>query len=155
MYDETNAVSISDLKYRACQHTNGLFCRIHAPFQPLSNLPSFVTALYAKNNQQVKEQCSLVISHMPHILVPTAAASNLWFIPLNPQTVGITMTIICQDKTTSTVPLQQPFHILSLFHVCSTTSIYFYLPPCYKDHSMVMNVSIDTAGINAINISTL
>ena len=65
------------------------------------------------------------------------------------------MTIICPDKTTSTVPLQQPFHMLRLSPVYSVTSNYFHLPSHYEDHSTVMNVSKDTANINAINISTL
>ena len=51
-YDETKAVSITDLQYRACQHVNGQFCRISAPFQPLANLPSCVTTLYAKMTKQ-------------------------------------------------------------------------------------------------------
>ena len=64
------------------------------------------------------------------------------------------MTIICSDKATSTLPLQQTFFICRLFLACSATSIYFHMPPCYEGHSMVMNVSLDTANINAINIST-
>ena len=32
-YDATKAVAITDLQYRACQHANGQFCRINAPFQ--------------------------------------------------------------------------------------------------------------------------
>ena len=62
------------------------------------------------------------------------------------------MTIICLDKTTSTV---QPFHILRLSPACSTTSRYFYLSPHYEDHSMVMNVSLDIVNIDAIDISNL
>ena len=49
-YDETKAVATTNLQYRACQNANGQFCRINAPFQPLANPPSCVTALYAKNN---------------------------------------------------------------------------------------------------------
>ena len=118
--DETKAAAISDLQYRACQCANGQFCRINAPFQPLANPPSCVTALYAKNDKAVKEQCSLVISHMPCTYVPIAVASNLWIIPPNPQTLGLTMTIICPDK--APIPLQQPFHILRLSPDCSATS---------------------------------
>ena len=77
------------------------------------------------------------------------------YFPSNPQTCGSAVTIICPDKTSSTVSLQQPFHILRLLPAWSATSNYFHLPPHYEDHSMVMKVSIDTAGINAINISTL
>ena len=85
-YDETKAVATTDLQYRACQHANGQFCRTNAPFQPHTNSPSCVTALYAKNYQAIKEQCSLVISHMPHTYVPISVTSNLWIIPSNPQT---------------------------------------------------------------------
>ena len=126
-YDETKAVATSDLQYRACQPRNRQFCRINAVFQPLANLPSCVTALYAKNDKTVKEQCSLVISHMPCTFVHVAVTSNLWIIPSNPQPLRPTMTIICPDKATSTVHLQQPFHIWRLSPACSAISRYFHL----------------------------
>ena len=62
--------------------------------------------------------------------------------------------IICPDTATRTVPLQQPLHILRLSPACSPTSRYFHLLPHYDDHTMVMNISLDTTNINAINIST-
>ena len=65
------------------------------------------------------------------------------------------MTVICPHKATSTVHLQQPFHTLRLSPACIATSNYFHMPPHYEDHSMVMNVSLDNANINAINMSTL
>ena len=66
--------------------------RINVPFQMLISLPPCVIALYAKNDQAIKEQCSLVISHMPHIFIPIAVATNVWIIPSSPQTLGSTMT---------------------------------------------------------------
>ena len=33
--------------------------------------------------------------------------------------------------------------------------IYFHLPPNYEEYTVVMNVSLDTTSINAMNISTL
>ena len=135
-------------------HVNRQFCRNNAPFQPHANLPSCVTALYAKNNQAIKEQCSLVISLMPCTYTPIAVTSNLWIIPSKLQAKESMVTIICPDKATSTVYLQQPFHILRLSPACSTTSRYLHLPPHYENHSMVMNVSLYTDNINAINIST-
>ena len=74
---------------------------------------------------------------------------------LKPSNTRTTMAIICPDKATSTVPLQQPFHILRLSPACSATSRYFHLTPHYEDHSMVMNVSLYTAYMNAIYISSL
>ena len=92
---------------------------------------------------------------MPCTFIPVAVTSNFRIIPSNPETLGSAVTIICPDKATSTVPLQQPFHILRLSPACSATSGYFHLPPHYEDHTIIMNVSLYTANINAINISTL
>ena len=87
-YDETKAVAFMDQQYIARQHANREFCRVNAPFQPLTNPPSCITALYAKINQAIKEQCSLSIPHVPHTFVPVAGTSNLWIIPPNPETLG-------------------------------------------------------------------
>ena len=57
-YDETKAVAFMDQQCRACKHANGQFCRINSPFQSLRNPPLCITALYARNNQAIKEQCS-------------------------------------------------------------------------------------------------
>ena len=89
------------------------------------------------------------------MFVPMTVTSNLWIIPPNPQTLGSGIKIICPDKATSTVPLQQPFHILRLTPACIATSRYFHLPPHYEDHTIMINVSLDTANINTISISTL
>ena len=100
------------------------------------------------------EQCSLSISHVPHAFIPVAVTSNLWIIPSNFETLGSTIMIICPDKATSRVPLQQPFHIPWLSPACSATSRYLYLPPHYEDHTMMMNVPLNTTNSNAINILT-
>ena len=133
----------------------GQFCRITAPFQPLTDAPSYITALYAKNDQAIGQQYSLSISHVPHKFVPVAVTSSLWIIPSNPKTLGSTITIICPDEATGTVLLQQPFHILRLSPACSATSRVLLPPPPYEDHTIMMNASLDTANIDAINISTL
>ena len=129
--DETKAVAITDQQYIACQHANGQFSRINAPFETLMNPPSGITALYVKNNKAIGEHCSLSISHVPHTFVTVADTSILWIIPSNPKMLGSTITVICPDKATSTIPLQQPFHILRVSPACSATSRYFHLPPHY------------------------
>ena len=133
-----------DQQYIACQHANEQFYRINAPFQPLTNPPSCITALHAKNDQAIKEQCSLSIFHVACTFIPVEVTSHLWIIPSNPETLGSAITIICSDKATSTVPLQQPFTTLKLSPVCSATSRYFHLLPHYEDHTFMINVSLDT-----------
>ena len=117
-----------DQKYRTFQHTNRQFCRINALFQPLTNPSSCITALYSKNDQAIKEQCSLAISHVTHTYVCVEVTSSLWINLSNPKTIGSAITIICPDKATSTVPIQQPVHILKLSHACSATSRIFTYP---------------------------
>ena len=118
------------------------------------NPPSCITALYAKNDQAIGKQCSLSISHMPHTFIPVTVTSNLWINPSKPDTLASTIMIICHDKATSTVPLHQPFYILSLSPYSSVAPRYFHLPLYYEDHIMMINVSLDTTNINAVNIST-
>ena len=67
MYDETKAVPILDLHYRACQHANRQFCRINASFQPFANLPPCVTSPYIKNDQAIKELFFSDISYATYI----------------------------------------------------------------------------------------
>ena len=43
------AVELSTTQFQVCQEVNGQFCSITTPFQPLSNPPSCVSALYARN----------------------------------------------------------------------------------------------------------
>ena len=80
-------------QYTACKHTNGQFCRINAPFEPLMNPPSCITTLYAKDDQAIGEQCFLLsVSHVPHTFILVAVTSNLWIIPSNPKTLGSAIT---------------------------------------------------------------
>ena len=47
--DETMAVELSANQFQVCQATNGQFCYIPTPFQPLANLPMCTSALYTRN----------------------------------------------------------------------------------------------------------
>ena len=57
-WDETMAVEILDKQYSTCKEDNGQFCSIYAPFQPLANPPSCITALYSKNTANTATRCS-------------------------------------------------------------------------------------------------
>ena len=106
MYDETKAVAISDLQYRACQHANRQTvlqdkCTILTPCK--STTMCYITI--CQNDQAIKEQCSLVISHIQHTYTSIAVTSNLWIITSKPQAQESMMTIIYQDKASSTIHL--------------------------------------------------
>ena len=44
---------ITKQQYLASLHANGEFCKIDAPYQSLTNPPSHMAALYAKNDQEI------------------------------------------------------------------------------------------------------
>ena len=48
--DETQVVMITKQQYSTCLHANGKFCKIDAPFQALTNPPTYINGLYAKND---------------------------------------------------------------------------------------------------------
>ena len=43
---------------------------------------------------------------------------------------------------------------MSLPPACNTTSQHFHLPPCYETHEVTINISLNTANLNVINISS-
>ena len=98
----------------------------------LANMQSCMYSPICQKQLGSKGTVFLAISHMPHAFVVIAVTSKLWIIPSNFQTLGLTMIIICSDKATSTVSLQQPFHILRLSSACSATSRYLHLPHVMK-----------------------
>ena len=64
------------------------------------------------------------------------------------------MTIICPTKPAMSVHTSPPIHILRLEPACSATSQHFHLPPKYEDTHITMNLSIDNANLDIINISS-
>ena len=52
-----------------------------------------------------------------------------------------------------TIQIQQPIYILKLPMACSATSSHFYLPPRYESPILDVNVSLNMANLQMINIS--
>ena len=65
------AVEISQHQFSICQEANGQFCNIHAPFQPLANPWSCISALYAKNTASISTRCSFQIRKTQNISIPS------------------------------------------------------------------------------------
>ena len=68
-------------------------------------------------------------------------------------TTGI--TLICPEVATRSITLGKPILILCLPPTCSTTSPHFHLPPPYETQALTVNISLNTANLNIINISSL
>ena len=75
--DKTMAVEILETAYSICREANGQFCSIHSPFQPLTNPPSCITALYSKNTTSITARCSLQVRNGQNLSVTTQIAPNI------------------------------------------------------------------------------
>ena len=123
---------------------------------PSSDKPTTMrSSLITKTNQEIEAQCSLSIFYTPPAFPPIiiTITSNLWILILTPATQGLVVTMICPDKTSSTL-FQQPFHILKLPPACNAIPRHFHLPPHYDDHVVMMHIPLDRANLNANIIST-
>ena len=65
------------------------------------------------------------------------------------------ITPICPGEAPRSAIPQTPIHVLQLQPACSTTSQHFYLPPHYESHEITVNISLNTANLNVINVSAL
>ena len=65
------------------------------------------------------------------------------------------ITIICPNQGPKSIKVQKPIHVLCLPPAYSATSQQFHLPPHYENHQITINVSLNTANLNTMNISSL
>ena len=154
-WDETMALEIMEKHYSTCKEANGQFCNIYTPFQPPANPPSCITALYSRNSTSIAARCSLQVTEAHTISIPTLIAPNVWLITSLQSTVLTGITLVCPEGPTKLITLWKPIHILQLPPACSATSPYFYLPTHYKPTTVILNISLEIANLNMINISAL
>ena len=152
-YDEKKAIGVSEQQLTTCQWANGQFCKIDAPLQPLANPPSCITALYTKNKAGIKYWYSLQLKNTCSATIPTPVTSNLWILILTTESDPAEVTMICPDQAPKSIKIQ----LLHVFHIpptCSATSQDFHLTPCCENHQMVIKILLNTANLNAVNISS-
>ena len=153
--DATMGLDLSSTQFEVCQQANGQFCCISTPFQPLANLPTCISALYAKSTAHIKVQCSLQLCKAPTTTLPTQITPDVWILATPASAPTDTISVICPEKPMETIPIRQSLHILKLPMACSATTSHFYLPLRYESPALNVNVSLDMANLQAINITAL
>ena len=148
------AVEILDQQFSICQKANRQFCSINASLQPLANPPSCIAAIYTKNKAWIEKRCSLQIRNANNVSIPTAIPPNVWILTSAPTVALIVLMLICAEAAPRFIKTQTPIHILWLPPACSTTSQHFHLPPQYETHEITINLSLNTANLNMMNISS-
>ena len=153
--DATMGVELSTTQFQICHQANGQLCHISTPFQPLANPPMCIAAIYTKSKEGIASKCSLQLCKMTTTALPTQITPDVWILT-TPVTAPVnTITLICPEKPMETIAIWQPIHILKLPMACSATSSHFYLPPMYETPILNVNVSLNMANLQMINISAL
>ena len=150
--NETSSTEISEDLFQTCKKVNGQFCILNTPLLPLANPPTCVSALYAKDKYNIRKRCSQQVRMANSISIPTSIAPNVWIITSTPAAVPAGITLICPEEEPRTITPQTPIHILCLQPACSATSQHFHLPPSYESHEVTINISLNTANLNVVNI---
>ena len=70
-------------------------------------------------------------------------------------TVTTAITLICPGETTKFITVKKPIHVLQLSPACNATSPHFHLSPQYEHPALAVNISLDMANLNMVNISAL
>ena len=151
--DVTMVVELSTTQFQICQQANGQFCHISTPFQPLANPPMCIAALYTKSKTGIASKCSLQLHKTTTTNLPTQITPDVWILTTLATAPINTVSLICPEKPMETIPIQQPIHILKLPMACSATSSHFYLPPRYETPILDVNISLNMANLQIINIS--
>ena len=148
-------LELSTAQFQTCQQANGQFCHISTPFQPLAKPPMCNAALYAKSKASITSKCSLQLHKTTITTLPTQITPDVWILTTPAMAPVNTITLICPEKPMETIAIRQPLHELKLPTACSATSAHFYLPPRYETPVLNVNISLNMANLQVINISTL
>ena len=91
---------------------------------------------------------------MNNTTILTPVVPNVWILTSAPTVVLTGIMLICPDEAPRFIKTQTPIHILHLPPACSTASQNFHLPPCYETHQLNISISLNTANLNVMNISS-
>ena len=113
-----------------------------------------IAALYAKDKASIEKRYSLQIRKANSVNIPTPIAPNYWILTSAPAAVSTGMMLICPEVAPRFIKTQTPIYVLQLPSVYNATSQHFHLPPCCETHELTINISLNTANLNVINISS-
>ena len=89
------------------------------------------------------------------MIIPTSITPNVLILFSTPAAVSPGIMLICLEEAPRFIIPQTPIYVLQLSQACSATSQHFHLPPCFETHELTINISLNTANLNIINISSL
>ena len=137
VYDVNKPMASSVIFMNHFSHSPTLHL-VSQPYMPKAQLP-FLPDVHYKLGK-------LKVSVYPHKLPQMTSA---------PSTVTTAITLICPGEPMKFITVKKPMHILWLPPACSATSPHFHVPPWSEHSELAVNISLDMANLNMVNISSL
>ena len=153
--DETSTIEILENQFYSCKKANRQFCILNTPLLPLANPPTCLSSLYTKDKNSIQKKCSFQVKKVDSISIPTSIVPNVWIITFSTAAACTAITLICPGEAPRAIMPWTPIQILRLKPACSATSQHFHLPPRYESHDISINISLNTANQNVVNIPIL
>ena len=108
-----------------------------------------------QNTASISNRCSLQIRKASDVSMPSHITQNIWILVTTPSIVTTSITLLCPGESTQFIEVKKPMHILRLPTTCTATSPTFHIPPHFQSPTLEVNISLDMANLNKINISSL
>ena len=153
--DATMGLELSPSQFETCKRTNGQFCHISTPFQPLANLQKCIATLYAKKQGQHRIQMLSTATQgfnnpSPHSNHTRCLDTcNPYFSTYSHSKSHMPQLAYGDNPRSTTTTYIKTTNVLQ----CHFSK--FLSPPRYETPVLNVNVSLDRANIRAINIMAL
>ena len=138
------------VKKQTDSFVQSLHCFNHLQTHHLALLPYM-----SRIQPEILARCSLKIRKSSDVGMPSQLTPNVWILTTAPSAATATITLICPGEKTQIIKVKRPIHIICLPTACSVTSPHFHLPPHYEGPPLEVNISLDMANLNMIDISSL
>ena len=149
------AVELLSNQFQVCQAANRQFCTIPTPFHPLAKPPTCSSALYTRNLASITSRCSLQIRknfRCQHTISDSTKCMDSHYSLFHTSKHHYSNL---PRKATMLIRVEKPIHILRILPACSVMLSHFHLPPTYQNLHLEVNISLDMANLNMVNISPL
>ena len=152
MHDETKTVEISGEQFNTCQKANDSFA-VLLHLSTTCKSTNVYSSFICKGQSWHWERWSLQIKKANSVSIPIPIAPNVWILTSVPAAVPTGITLNCPAEAPRFIKTQTPIHILN-YPQLAVLNLTFHLPPCYETIELTINISLNTANLNVLNISS-
>ena len=153
-HDKTKAVEISEDQFDICQKANKTVLQFKYTSTTTHESTNMYNSFICQRQSWHQEEMLTTKQESNSVSIPSSITPSVWNLTTAPTAVSTGITLIYPGETPRFIKTQTPVHTLQLPAACSTTSQHFYIPPCYETHMFTINISLNTANLDVVHVSS-